>query len=144
MATQFYWKQVLIPDETFAAQNGNIFGGDFLPFQCGDFQSNMEGDVSSVELTFPIGSFRAGFVDRLIKKTRSVEVKASKGDPETMVMTVDWEFQGVVTDASLSLQSIVLVISSPLQPTGNGDAPGKIPFRTLNSNNAGKIPVTRR
>ena len=62
----------------------------------------------------------------------------------TLVMTVDWEFQGVVTDASLSLQSIVLVISSPLQPTGNGDAPGKLPFRTLNSSNAGKIPVTRR
>jgi hypothetical protein len=144
MNTQFYWQQVFIPQEAFTAQNGNAFGPDFLVFECGDFQNNMEGEVSSVELTFAIGSFQNGFIDRIIKESRTVEVQASKGDPTTLGMDFDWRFQGVVTDATITLQTTVLVISSPLQPTGNGDAPGQIPFRTLNSTNAGKIPVTRR
>ena len=144
MSKQFYWQQIVIPQEAFAAQNGNCFGPDFLPFQCGQFQNNMEGEVSSVDLTFAIGSFRPGFVERLVKTSQPVQVTASKGDPQTLVIVPDWQFQGVVTDATITLQTIVLIISSPLQPTGSGDAPGKIPFRTLNSSNAGKIPVTRR
>jgi len=144
MTNQFYWQQFLVVDENFSAQNGNVFGSDFIPFQCGEFQNNMEGDVSSVDLTFPIGSLKPGFIDRLIKKARSVSIQAIKGDPAIFSQDFDWQFEGVVIDAAITLQTMVLVIGSPLQPTGNGDAPGKIPFRTLTSKNAGKIPVTRR
>lgn len=143
MATQFYHHEFSIPDLSFVARNAIALAPNFHAFVCGPFESNLEGESSSIELTFPIGTFDAATLNNIASKAYTATVIAFKNDPN-LSDVVDWTFTGVITSVSNSLTVINLEVGTPLRPVGSGEAPGVAPFRSLRSDQAGKLPITGR
>ncbi len=143
MSTQFYHQQFQIPALSFVARNAISLTPDFHAFTCGPFQSNLEGETSSIEVTFPIGTFDATVLNNIASKAHTAAVIAYKSDP-TANDVVDWTFTGIITGVSNSLTVISFEVGTPLRPVGSCEAPGMVPFRSLKSNEAGKLPITGR
>jgi hypothetical protein len=138
MSTQFYHHEFSIPDLNFVARNAIALSPNFHAFVCGPFESNIEGETSSIALTFPIGTFDAAVLDNIASKAYTATVTAYKSDPNAADV-VDWTFTGII-----SLTAINLQVGTPLRPVGSGEAPGVVPFRSLRSDQAGKLPITGR
>jgi len=143
MATQFYHHEFSIPDLSFVARNAIALSPNFHAFDCGPFESNLEGESSSIQLTFPIGTFDAATLNNIASKAYTATVTAYKSDPN-LSDVVDWTFTGVITSVSNSLTVISLEVGTPLRPVGSGEAPGVTPFRSLRTDQAGKLPITGR
>lgn len=143
MSTQFYHHEFSIPDLNFVARNAIALAPNFHAFTCGSFESNLEGETSSIGLTFPIGTFDAAVLDNIASNAYTATVTAFKSDPN-LSDVLDWTFTGVITSLSNSLTVINLEVGTPLRPVGSGEAPGVVPFRSLRSNQAGKLPITGR
>lgn len=144
MSTQFYWQQFEIPSQGVTLQNADALAPDFVPFICSDFESNAEGEGESIEVSFPIGTFTQARLESFITDAIPATIRAFNSDYNASTPISDWVSTGVVTDASITLVEVTLVIGSPLRPVGNGDAPGMVPFRSLTTVNAGKLPITSR
>lgn len=144
MSTQFYWQQFEIPSQGLTLQNSDALGTNFVPFICGEFESNAEGEGASIELVFPIGTFNQTFLENLITNATPATIRAYSSAFGAATSVTDWVSTGVVTEASITLVQVTLTIGSPLRPVGNGDAPGMVPFRSLTTANAGKLPITSR
>lgn len=143
MATQFYHHQFSIPDLNFVARNAIALAPNFHAFVCGPFESNLEGESRSIDLTFPIGTFDAATLSNIASNAYTATVIAYKSDPNWLDV-VDWTFTGVITSVSNSLTVINLEVGTPLRPVEGVEAPGVVPFRSLRSNQAGKLPITGR
>jgi hypothetical protein len=144
MATQFYWQQVEVLSTGYVAQNADLNAPNFVPFSCSEYSDNSEGDDSGLTLVFAIGTFDQVTLEKWINDALQVVVTCSKGDPVGAQLDTRWKFQGQVTDASLTLNNIVLTIGSPLRPATNNEAPGMVPPRSLMSDIAGRLPIARR
>lgn len=143
MSTQFYHHQFSIPDLSFVARNATALSPNFHAFICGSFQSNLENETSSIRLIFPIGTFSAAVLDNMASKAYTATVTAFKSDP-SLSDVVDWTFTGIITAVSNSLTTINVVVGTPLRPVSSGEAPGMAPFRSLRSDEAGKLPIAGR
>ena len=125
------------------ARNAIALAPNFHAFTCGPFQNNLEGESSSINLTFPIGTFDAAVLDNIASKAYTAAVIAYKSDPSASDV-VDWTFTGIITSVSNSLTVINLQVGTPLRPVGSGDAPGMVPFRSARSDQVGTLPITGR
>ena len=143
MTTQFYHHEFSIPDLSFVARNAIALAPNFHAFTCGSFQNNLEGESSSINLTFPIGTFDAAVLDNIASKAYTATVIAYKSDPNASDV-VDWTFTGIITSVSNSLTVINLQVGTPLRPVGSGDAPGMVPFRSARSDQVGTLPIAGR
>ena len=143
MSTQFYHHEFSIPDLSFVARNAIALAPNFHAFVCGPFENNLEGETSSIGLTFPIGTFSATVLDNIASNAHAATVVGYKSDTNASDV-VDWTFTGVITAVSNSLTTINLEVGTPLRPVGSGETPGMVPFRSLKSNEAGKLPITGR
>lgn len=144
MATQFYWQQIEVSSTGYIAQNADINASNFVPFSCSEFSDNSEGDDSVLTLVFAVGTFNQATLEQWINDALQIVVTCSKGDPVGAQLDARWRFQGQVTDASLTLNNVVLTIGSPLRPATNNEAPGMVPPRSLMSDITGRLPISRR
>jgi len=143
MSTQFYHHQFSVPALSFVARNATALSSNFHAFVCGPFENNLEGETSSIGLTFPIGTFDAAVLDNMASEAYTATVTGYKSDPN-LSDVVDWTFTGVITAVSNSLTVINLEVGTPLRPVGSNEAPGMVPFRSLKSNEAGRLPIAGR
>lgn len=144
MTTLFYWQQIEIPSTGYIAQNADINAANFVPFNCGDYSDNAEGNDANLSLVFAVGTFDQATLEQWINDAVQVVVTCSSGDTVGAQLAQRWRFQGVVTDAAVSLTQIGLTIGSPLRPSSSNEAPGMVPPRSLMTNNVGRLPITRR
>lgn len=144
MATLFYWHQIEIPSAGYVAQNADINAAGFVPFNCSQYSDNMEGDDSGLSLVFAFGTFDQVTLETWINDAVKVVVTCSKGDTLGAQLDARWSFTGVITDATMTFTEIGLKIGSPLRPSGNNEAPGMIPPRSLMRNTVGRLPIALR
>ena len=115
-----------------------------FPFSCSQYSDNSEGDDAVLTLVFAIGTFDQATLEQWINDALQIVVTCSMGDTVGAQLIPRWRFQGQVTDASISLNTIVLTIGSPLRPATNNEAPGMVPPRSLMSDTVGRLPIARR
>lgn len=144
MANQFYWQQIYVAADNYTAQNADVNEPNFVPFNCSEFADNTEGRDTSLSLAFAIGNFDQQTLERWINDAEKIVVTCSGGDPIGATLAMKWEYTGIITDAEVTLTTIVLTIGSPLRPFTQNEAPGMVPPRSLMSNTAGRLPITRR
>ena len=144
MANQFYWQQIYIASDNFVAQNADVNAPNFVPFNCSQFADNSEGNDTELSLVFAIGTFTQTTLERWILDAEKIVVTCSSGDPVGATIVGKWEYTGVISEAEMTLTTIVLKIGSPLRPSTNNEAPGMVPPRSLMSDTVGRLPIARR
>ena len=137
MTELVYFQRLLIPDAAINAQNFDLTAVDFLPFVVGGYSDNAGGETDEVQVSMALGTLDQRIIEKLIAAGSTAIVSAESQSQ------VFWRYQGVVTDVTIDLTTISLVIGSPLQPVSAGTLlPGTIPFRFMTTANVGKLPTT--
>jgi len=139
MTTTVYFQTLTIASLSLSVQNFNASAADFLAFQVNSYSDNAASDADEVSITLPIGTIQQSDIESLIVKGSTVTINGRSPS------TVFWQYTGRVTDATFNLNSVGLIVSSPLRPVTAGlQLPGTVPFRVLTNANAGKLPVAGR